>query len=253
MNRTATELSTQGWHFQRRFDAPPTQFQVLGERACGTNMIRKLIEKAWRIKRTEGLGWKHAVPAMVAIPERLVVVCVQREAFSWAGSLYKRPWHADTAMQQLPFADFIRAEWAGVVDRTTDFEMVHPEVMVDGQSLQFDRHPITGQPFANIFALRNLKAQALLGMQNRGCDVIYVQLEAVQRDAEGFIAALGAAFDLAPTERGFRPITRRMGNRFRPTVANREPAPEVWHRDDRAFALSQLDTATEAAWGYAYT
>ena len=118
MNRIANDLSTAGWHFQRTHDAPPTQFQVLGERACGTNMIRKLIEKAWRIERTEGLGWKHAIPGMVAIPERCVVVCVQREVFSWARSLYKRPWHADAAMQTLPFSEFIRAEWQSIVDRT---------------------------------------------------------------------------------------------------------------------------------------
>ena len=163
---------------------------------------------------------------MVAIPERLLVICVQRGLFGWTSSLYKRPWHADAALQALPFSEFIRTEWRSVVDRTSDFEMVHPEIMADGQPLQFDRHPITGAPFANIFALRTLKAQALLGMENRGCDVVYVQLEAVQRDAEGFIMALGAAFDLEGTERGFRPVTRRMGNRFRPSVKGRPPAPE---------------------------
>ena len=138
------------------------------------------------------------------------------------------------------------------MDRTGDFEMVHPEIFADGQPLQFDRHPITGLPFANIFAMRSLKAQALLGMQNRGCDVIFVQLDAIQRDAERFIMALGAAFDLTATERGFRPITRRMGNRFRPSVKDRPEAPTVWDRADRAFALSQLDADVESAWGYAY-
>ncbi len=215
-------------------------------------MVRKLIEKAWRIDRTEGLGWKHAFPQMVAIPERLVVVCVQRGLFGWAASLYKRPWHAKATMQELNFSDFIRARWDGIVDRTSDFEMVHPEINADGQPLQFDRHPVTGMPFENIFHLRTLKAQALLGMENRDCDVVYVQLEAVQRDAEGFIMALGAAFDLESTERGFRPITRRMGNRFRPAVKGRTPAPQTWPPEDQNFALSQIDPNVEAAWGYQY-
>jgi hypothetical protein len=246
-------MAQSGWHFHRQGSVPPTQFQVLGERACGTNMVRKLIDKAWRIDRTEGLGWKHAFPTMVAIPERLLVICVQRHVFSWSTSLYKRPWHADASMQALSFSEFIRHPWNGVVDRTSDFEMVHPEIEADGQPLQFDRHPITGEVFGNIYALRTAKSQALLGMRNRNCDVAYVQLEAVQRDAQAFIMALGAAFDLKETERGFRPITRRMGNRFRPTVRGREPAPEVWSAEDTAFALSQIDAETEAEWGYGET
>ena len=252
MNTFGDRLAKTGWYAHRIHDAPPTQFQVLGERACGTNVVRKLIEKAWTIERTEGLGWKHASPCMVAIPKRLLVVCVQRSVFGWAKSLYKRPWHADVAMQRLPFSEFIRSEWRGIVDRSDDFEMLHEEIKVDGQPLQLDRHPITGKAYENIFAMRNTKSAALLNMQNRDCDVMYVQLEAVQNDPKAFVMALGAAFDLTSTPRGFSPVKRRLGTRFNPSVKSREAPPEYWSPEDRVFALAQLDMSVENAWGYRY-
>jgi len=254
MNRTSMHrsdaLARIGWHIHRQAEAPPTQFQVLGERASGTNLVRKLVEKAWRIDHTDALGWKHAVPHMVAIPPAMLVIVVQRNALSWARSLYSRPWHSSVAMQRLSFPEFIRAEWQGVVDRPSQFAALSPELQAKGAILQYDRHPITGMPFETIFAMRNLKAQTWLGLENRGCNLVFVRLEEVQRDAEPFVMALGAAFGLAPTERGYRPVTRRLGNRYRPTVQNRPAPPAEWSAEDRAFALSQLDPALEAAWGY---
>lgn len=252
MNCFSNDLAQTGWQMHRVHQEPPSQFQVLGERACGTNVVRKLIEKAWQIDRTEGLGWKHAAPGMVAIPKRMLVVCVQRSALSWAQSLYKRPWHAHPTLQAAPFSTFIRSEWNSIVDRTSDFDMIHPETHVDGQPLQLDRHPITGKLFETIFAMRTVKSAALLGMRNRGCDVAYVQLEAVQRDPEAFVTALGQAFDLPPTDTGYRPVTRRLGTRFNPSVPSRPEAPDVWSDEDRAFALSQLTPDIEASWGYSY-
>ncbi|WP_299282189.1 hypothetical protein [uncultured Tateyamaria sp.] len=252
LDQPGAAMSQTGWLMHRHTETECDMFQVLGERGCGTNVVRKTITKSVRLHRTEALGWKHGFPAMVAIPRSMVVVCAFRNAFDWAASLYKRPWHADDAMQSLSFSEFLRAPWDGVVDRTTDFEMIHPELQVDGHMLQFDRHPIHGTRFSNIFEMRALKARSLLGMLQRESNIVLVRFEAFRDQPEAFVNDLSTVFDLAPTERGYRPITRNMGNRFRPTVRGREKPPEVWSDEDKAWAMSQLDSELEAALGYHY-
>lgn len=253
-NTTAlrSDMAKQGWHIHRVSDVKPTCFQVLGERGSGTNLVRKSITKTFRMMRTEALGWKHGMPHMIAIPQDMLVVISVRNAFDWAASLYKRPWHGDPVMQTLSFSDFLRAEWAGIVDRTSDFEGVHPELHVDQQPLQLDRHPITGKAYENIFEMRNVKAEGMIGMMNRGCNLAFVQMEKFIDNPLGFLEAVDKHFALAGTERGYRPITRKMGNRFRPTVKNRPAPPAPWPANDRDFALSQLDPEIEAALGYSY-
>lgn len=62
------EFQETGYHLNRPHAEPLTHFQVFGERGSATNLVRKMIEKNLHIVRTESLGWKHAVPHMVAIP-----------------------------------------------------------------------------------------------------------------------------------------------------------------------------------------
>lgn len=248
-----TALRETGLYLHRAHEAPPLQYQVLGERGCGTNLVRKLIERSWRIERVDTLMWKHAFPNMLAIPPRLILVCCQREAFSWATSLYKRPWHGSEAMQRMGFSDFLRSPWDSIVDKISHFDNVPEGLDLLGGTLQYDRHPITGEAFVNIFAMRNAKSASLLGLRNRGCDVMYVQMEAVQRDPEAFANAFGQMLGLTPTKRGYREITRRLGNRFPPKVENRPEAPSAWSDADRRFVLEQLDMQLEAAWGYSYS
>lgn len=241
-----------GLYLHRARDEAPLQYQVLGERGCGTNLVRKLIQRSWQIERVDGLMWKHAFPNMLAIPSRLILVCLQREAFSWATSLYKRPWHGSAAMQRLGFSEFIRSPWDSIVDKISHFDNVPEGTELLNETLQYDRHPITGEVFPNIFAMRAAKGAALLGLRNRGCDVMYVQMESVQRAPETFANQFGEMLGLRPTKRGYREITQRLGNRFPPKVKDRAEAPVDLSEADRAFVLGQLDNEVEAAWGYSY-
>ncbi|WP_050931250.1 hypothetical protein [Aestuariivita boseongensis] len=248
----SADMQTQGYHFRLCGDGPPDMYQVLGERASGTNLIRKIIQRNARIFRTEGLGWKHGFPTMVAIPRDLLVVCAFRNAEDWAISMYKRPWHAHPNMQALGFSDFLRAPWLSIVDRPADFEMIHHEMKVEGMDLQFDRHPLTGERFGNLFALRRAKMEALLGMLNRDCHIALVKLEPFLADPEAFMTDFRAFYGLDPKREDFRMPSRRMGNNFNPSVENRDPAPERLSEDDRAFMLSQLNMPLETALGYSY-
>ncbi|WP_372609869.1 hypothetical protein [Aquicoccus sp.] len=239
----------------RRVNALPIgRFQVLGERASATNLVRKLIEKNLRIRRSEALGWKHAVPHMVAIPADFLTIVVVRHAESWALSMFKRPWHADPAIQALDLSAFLRAEWRGVVDRLGDFAEIPPEIAKDvrNRELQFDRHPLTGAPFPNLFALRRVKLAAMLGMLNRDCNVMLLRAEEVQADPEGFVTWASDALALARKSDTFQGATRRMGTRFRRAVPF-EKAPTRLDAADRAFMTGALDLALESALGYDYS
>lgn len=241
-----------GLYVHRTTEAPLTQFQVLGERACGTNMVRKAMDKNVELYRTEGLGWKHAVPHMVAIPDNMLVVACVRNAESWALSMHKRPWHSHPRLQVMEFSDFIRAPWQGIVDRASDFEELHPELVphVEGAELQYDRHPITGLPFANLFELRTVKQAALLGMLNRGCNMLVVKAELVQRDQAGFIAWMIEHFGLPLKGLRIKPVAQRLGNRFNRAAA--VETPKEMTPEDRAFMRGALDMEMEAALGFAY-
>ncbi|MDU8926585.1 hypothetical protein RXV86_04230 [Alisedimentitalea sp. MJ-SS2] len=246
-------FSERGWFLHRANDAPLTQFQVLGERACGTNMVRKAVEKNVELERTEGFGWKHAVPHMVAIPDNTLIVVAVRNAASWALSMHKRPWHSHPDLQALEFSDFIRAEWRSIVDRASDFEELHPELVphVAGAELQYDRHPITGKRFANLFELRNLKQAAYLGLLNRDCNVLVVKAELVQIDQVGFIAWMIEHFDLPLKGLRIKPVAQRLGNRFNRSVD--VDTPTDISDADYAFMMQTLDLEMETALGYDYS
>lgn len=245
-------LAQTGTFFYRHTDAPVTQFQVMGERGSGTNMVRKTLELNTTLMRVETLGWKHGFPNMTAIPEHLVVVCVVRHAEAWARSMHSRPWHAAVPMQALSFSEFIRAQWQSVVDRPRDFEALSGELDVTGQPLQYDRHPMTGQMFPNLFALRAAKLTGLLSMANRECSFAVIQLEAMTSDPQQVIEAFCAAYALPMRQRQVALPRRRMGNNFNTSIKTRPATPARMSAEDQAFMQGELDMGVERYLGYLY-
>lgn len=245
----ATDMATKGWHFHKVHDGPFDRFQVLGERGCGTNVIRKTVQDALHIKRTEALGWKHGFPAMIALPPTFLTICAVRAPQKWAHSLYKRPWHAAPEVQALDWHAFLRSPWQSTVDKLGHFDGIAPRLHPLGCELQWDRHPVTGARFDTIFDMRNLKHRALLSLPERGASVVYVSLDAFNAAPEIFLRDLSQAFGLAFTEAGYAPVERRMGNRWTGAVADRAPAPDTWSQEDLAWMNSRLDGRVEAALG----
>ena len=252
MTDAKIDLGPTGLCMHRAHTNPIRQFQVFGERGSGTNVIRKTLQLNVKMKRVESLGWKHGFPQMVAIPNNLLVICVVRDAWRWAQSMHKRPWHSEPDLQELSFSDFIRAEWRSIVDRPTDFEMLHDELTVDGVPLQFDRHPITGKRFENLFALRTAKLQALAGFANRNCSFLYVTLESFNEDPEGFVKTVCETYDVARRPREFRFVERRMGNLHNRSVKLADLGSKDGAQSDFAFMAQQLDHDLEALFGYSY-
>lgn len=246
----AADMATIGWHFHKVTDGPFDRFQVLGERGCGTNVIRKTVQDTLVIKRTEALGWKHGIPAMIAIPPTFLTICAVRGPRAWTRSLYKRPWHGAPDMQSLNFHDFIRTPWHALVDKHGHFENIPPNLQPLGEELQWDRHPVTGARFDTIFAMRNLKHRALLALPERNASTIYVSLDAFNAAPQAFLADLADTFGLDFHEAGYSPVERRMGTRWTAAVDNRTPLPKTWTLKDIAWLNSQLDPMIETTLGF---
>lgn len=246
----APDMASTGWHLHKAHDAQVDRFQVLGERGCGTNVIRKIVHDTLKLRKTEALGWKHGFPQMIALPPTFLTIVAVRNPRNWAHSLYRRPWHADPAVQQLRFSDFLRGPWQARVDKLGHFDNIPPRLTPQDHELQWDRHPVTGTRFENIFAMRNLKHRALLGLPARGASVVYVSLDAFNAAPEAFIADLALTFTLQPTGRGYASVARRMGTRFTPAVADRAAAPDTWAEGDLAWMYSQLDPVIESTLGF---
>lgn len=249
-SRLCPAFAAQGLQILRT-DTAPTRFQVFGERSSGTNLVKRLLGRNTALKPTEELGWKHGFPQMTAIPAETMVVACLRDARAWALSMHAKPWHCPAAMQRLPFDAFLRAEWATVADHPRYFPQV-AALGGAGRPLQHDRHPLTGQAFANLFALRRTKLEALLSYLERGCTVLLCRMELAQSNPEGFVQAVSAALDLPAPAQPFRPVVRRLGSRFRPAVAERPETPQALSADDLAFLRTQLDLTLEVRLGYDY-
>ncbi|CUH77633.1 hypothetical protein SAMN04488093_10240 [Tropicibacter naphthalenivorans] len=230
----------------------PTQFQVFGERSSGTNYVKRILGRNTVMQPIEDLGWKHGFPQMTAIPAHVAVVCVVRDARDWSLSMHAKPWHCPPQMQVLEFAEFIRAPWATIADRKRYFPQVQALGGL-GLPLQLDRDPLTGVPFANLYALRRAKLAALLSFYNRGCTVVFCRMENVIAAPQRFVTEVQAELGLASPEQDFRPIHKRLGSRFLPSVTPRPATPKAMPDADLDFMTTQLDSAQEALLGYGYT
>ncbi|MCC1491900.1 hypothetical protein J1C49_04690 [Cognatishimia sp. F0-27] len=242
-------MRRRGW-FMQSTDHRIRRFHVVGERASGTNYINRLLVKNTPLIPADGLAWKHGFPSMIAIPSDVCVFCIFRDVRDWVLSMHARPWHCSIAMQALDFSSFIRAEWETIIDRKRYFPQACQDTLI-GAPLQADRNPATGDRFANIFALRRAKMSASLTYLSRGCSVYFVRYEALAKDPEAFLRDVKNSLDLTNHE-PFRPITRRLGNRFKPAIQSRPETPRHLSQGDLRFALQQIDLSLEKRVGYLY-
>ncbi|MDK3073034.1 hypothetical protein QO034_07930 [Sedimentitalea sp. JM2-8] len=227
----------------------PTRFEVLGERSSGTNLTHRLFGRNTALKPARVLGWKHGFPCALAIPEDLAVVCVVRNAVDWALSMHEKPWHATPELQALDFSAFIRAPWQTIIDRPRYFGGVQG---MSGQPLQQDRNPLDGAVFANLFKMRNAKLAGLQTYLKRRCTCVFLRLENLQADPRSTLDEVLAGLGHAPRSEAFRPVTKRLGNRFKPAIASRPGPPDRIGHEDLAFLRDQCDPTQEQAMGYGY-
>ena len=236
-------LATDGFELIDRHGRELRTFQVLGERCSGTNVIRWLVSNNLGLVHREFGGWKHGFPGAMGISPHSLVVCVFRDAVPWLRSLYAKPFHTTPAMRALGFPDFIRAPWETVIDRPTHMGLKKAEG-VKGMVLQKDRHPLTGERFGNVLALRNAKNAGFLSYASRDVNLALVRMEDVLSDKHAAMTRLAAAFDL-PFSGDLVDSDANMGS------GSFDRAAGVVSDADRAFIRAGLDPAIEARLGYA--
>lgn len=171
---------------------------VFGERNSGTNYVHHLIlrncvlpktlARLYDPKNEATFGWKHGFPNMFAAPDDVLAIAVYREPIAWLQSLCRAPWHTALHLRGLPFSDFIRSEWQGVID---DAHFGFDEnSAVWGKELMSDRDPMTGLRFANAMRLRNAKNRGFATLDNRFGNVLRLRYEEVVAQPEVFLNAL---------------------------------------------------------------
>lgn len=245
------DFSETGFHATRPTKVRITRFQVVGERSSGTNFVKRLLGKNSDLRPTEDLGWKHGFPHAIAIPRDLAVICTVRRADAWALSMHTKPWHAVPALQKMEFSDFIRAPWNTVVDRPAYFADTQAADLV-GHALQYDRNPITGHRFPNLFAMRRAKLYGHLSYLRRGCTTVLLCMETAQAEPEATLDAILTALRQPPRTEPFAGVHKRLGSRFRPSVAQRPETPKTISTEDMRFLRGNIDLKLEAALGYHY-
>ena len=233
----------------------PSELMVFGERNSGTNLAHALLRRnipafadspGDRIgKYGFRYGWKHGFPQMLAAPDHTLAIGVFRHPEVWLRSMHARPWHAVPALSDLPFGQFIRAEWQTRVDeKNFGIDDADPRALAE---LHWDRHPLSGQRFENIMKLRNAKTAGFLSLPRRFANCLLLRHEATQDDHERFVSYVSKTFGLERTD-SFHPVDHRRGK------ASDGPFEAKTHEpltsQDRSYVWAQLDAAQENTLGY---
>lgn len=229
----------------------PVRFHVLGERSSGTNFVKRILGRNTPLTPTEALGWKHGFPNATAIPADMVVVVCIRDARAWARSMHSKPWHSEAPIQRLEFSDFLRTEWRTVADKDRYFPN-DAKLGIRGQILQHDRHPLTGQPFPNLFALRRAKLWGHLSYLNRGCSIVLCRMEEAIAEPATFLTRFRESMGLPASDVPPQKIVKRLGANFRPAVTERPATPKAFPEADLPFLRAELVVKLESALGYDY-
>lgn len=233
------------------------EYVVFGERNSGTNFIGKLLqlnlaglsaglEGGGKVNRWSRYGWKHGFPQMVSAPDHCLAVVAFRHPERWLQSLHRKPWHTAPRRKWkgMQFSDFIRTPWRAAID-AEGFGVARDDPRWNTE-LQWERHPLTGDRFANVIQLRNAKNQGFLSFPKRFRNTVLVRYEDVAAEPEAFVTFLAEQYGVARRD-DFTPVEGRRGKSTPFTPKSYDPiSPE-----DRDFIWQELDAGLEAQLGYA--
>ncbi len=234
-----------GLRILKRGDVPITRVQIYGQRCSGTNLVTRAIEANLpAVTITEAFGFKHwFVPPQTLFVKDTLVLVVARDAFDWARSLHRQPWHAHPDLKAKPFDAFIRSDWHSYWD--DHFGHIEPGHPMHGDEMLHERDPETGARFANCIAKRTAKLRHWSSLTDRAHNVALLGYDAFARDPAAFIAALAHATGVE-SRTPFVPITSYKGQGHAPYVPT--PYPPL-AADDADHIAAWLDSDVEAAFG----
>lgn len=230
---------------------PGVRYQVLGERCSGTNFLERLIEANFGMRESYTVAWKHGFPDFLAAPRDVVFAVTFREVFGWLSSLYAKPWHSIEEIRSLSFSEFIREPWITYVDKADDF-LLTPEF--EGQPINMDVHPVTGDPFESVLQLRDMKMRAALSLPKRGARSVFTTQAELASDPQEFVRKFASEVGLEPKD----PIVVPDGHYgWKDLWAERKveagKSETLISEEDRAYILANLDLDLERQAGFSYT
>ncbi len=234
-----------GLRVVKRGDVPITRVQIYGQRCSGTNLVTRAIEANMPgVAITEAFGFKHwFVPPQTLFVKDTLVLVVARDAYDWARSLHRQPWHAHPELKAKPFDAFIRSDWHSYWD--DHFGHIEPGHPMHGDEMLHERDPETGERFANCIAKRTAKLRHWSSLTNRAHNVALLGYDAFSRDPAAFVTALAAVAEIERRE-PFVPITSYKGQGHAPYVPTAYPDLAA---EDAAHIAAWLDPDVEAAFG----
>ncbi|PZO72793.1 MAG: hypothetical protein DI640_11870 [Sphingomonas taxi] len=234
-----------GLRVVKRGDVPITRVQIYGQRCSGTNLVTRAIEANMPgVAITEAFGFKHwFVPPQTLFVKDTLVLVVARDAYDWARSLHRQPWHAHPELKAKPFDAFIRSDWHSYWD--DHFGHIEPGHPMHGDEMLHERDPETGERFANCIAKRTAKLRHWSSLTNRAHNVALLGYDAFARDPAAFVTALAAVAEIERRE-PFVPITSYKGQGHAPYVPTAYPDLAA---EDAAHIAAWLDPKVEAAFG----
>ena len=239
----------------RKNGVEPQSIYVFGERNSGTNYVHHLIMRNCVVASTRSrpyaaenetkFGWKHGFPNMFAAPDDVLAIAIYREPIAWLQSLCRAPWHTAYHLRDLPFSDFIRQEWQGVID--DERFGFGPTDSVWGKELMSDRDPMTGLRFANAMQLRNAKNRGFATLDNFFGNVLRLRYEEVVAKPEVFLNALCKNYGFV-RRRAFDHIEHDRATPGRGVFVAKPVQPVC--AADQAFIKGELDWKIEKTLGY---
>lgn len=229
----------------------PSYYQVIGERCSGTNYLSALVRLNTNLLLTDVGGWKHSFPSFVAIPDSVVLLIVARNAVSWSLSLHKSPWHAVPGVRGMVYSEFIRHRWDSVVDHEYNFSLP-PGDSRRGLPLQYDRHPLTGKRFDNIFGLRTAKLLSHKSILCRDVNAALITHESLLENPERFLDAFTSSFQIDRKKLFVNP-SAKFGGRTgsSPFESSQNLGNHISFRDLK-YLNSEIDDDLESFFGYRY-
>lgn len=232
-------------------------FQVFGERRSGTNHVERVFQANTRLQSTRQYGWKHGFPYVPVLPRCVLFIVIVRHPVQWCASLFKEPFEAADHLRELDFSAFLRTEWrsqyrpikqqwskSGYADHPMREDTVGR--YGQGEDLQLDVNPLTGQRFRNILEMRNVKFQGHMSLINRGLNCAILRHEDLCEDEEATFSRVAAAFNL------HKPENYKKAPHVKVEMHDeiRRQRIEKISSEDLEFIQAGLHTETEQRLGY---
>lgn len=225
----------------------PTHLQIFGERCSGTNFVAQLLRRNLpRLQLTDRFGWKHGYvrPLEDDAPDCVFVVVV-RDPFDWVRSLHRKPWHAAEPLRERTIREFLREPWWCEWGRDMKLDEADPRI---GTEMMHERHPETGERFANVLHLRASKLRHWQDLRSRVRYYAAVRYEDVMSEPKLFVRQFARELGLRRWP-WFRPVKTFKGGAQRFVKKQYEPLSD----EDRDWVVQQLDADVERQAGYALT